>query len=259
MKKIFFAAALILLIGNASAISVDNLGIRVNVDGDGDASVRETYSLRFISIFEQEDFSQKAIENSSSISAWQADYEFFEMHFARTISDIQTSSITFDNDAQQLTFEYTLKERFATLKTQEQRSDFFEISDRELFAFNDSGTIVIPDNTQIEIVLPQNSQIDSQNLPDKAIIAGTSILLSGIQSNSLNISYRTLKPIAFSGNDFITGISNFGLFIAVILAVAAIIIYTKKEELENKIENYLVEHSEIKTRNPEEAIDLELE
>lgn len=259
MKKIFFAAALILILGNVSAISVDNLGIRVNVDGEGHASVRETYSLRFISVFEKEDFNNKAIENSSSISAWQVDYEFFQSHFAGTISDIQTSSITFDNDAQQLTFEYTLKEKFATLKAREQRSDFFEISDRELFAFNDSGTIVIPDNTQIEIVLPQNSQIDSQNLPDKAVIAGTSILLSGIQSNSLNISYRTLKPIAFSGNDFINGISNFGLLIFAILAGGIVIVYMKREELENKIENYLVEHSEIKTRNPEEGIELELE
>ena len=82
-------------------------------------------------------------------------------------------------------------------------------------------------------------------------------MLSGIQSNSIDIEFRVLKPIAPSGN-IIPGVSNVYLTIP-ILITALILLYTKKEGIEKKIEDYLVEHSEIKSRQPEEELDLDIE
>ena len=258
MKKLFFVLGVLLLALNVNALEVVNLEIVIDLDDSGNAIIQENYNLQFISPFEKEDFNVESIANSSSVSAWQADYEFFIAHFARTTENINLSSITYDNEAQKLTFEYSLKEPLASLIEQGQRADSFEINDREFFAFNESGTIVIPDNTEIRINLPSNTQINSNELPSKAIITGSSILLTGIQSNSINISYTLLKPIAPTAQLF-EGISNIYVILGPLLILVLLVVLVRRQSIEKRIEDYLVDHSEIKSRAPREEIDFDLD
>ena len=259
MKKLFFVLAILLLTLNAQATEVINLEINIDIDNSGNATITENYNLQFISPFEKKEFNDEAIANSSSVSAWQADYEFFIPHFARNTENINSSSITYDNEAQRLTFVYTLKEPLASLIEQEQRSDLFEINDREFFSFNKSGTIVIPENTEIRINLPSNTQINRDELPSKAVITGSSILLTGIQSNSLNISYIFLKPIAPTGLQLVEGISNTYVILGPLIILILLIVVVRRQSIEKRIEDYLVEHSEIKSRPPKEEIDFDLD
>ena len=91
MKKLFFVLAILLLTLNAQAVEVINLEINIDIDDSGNALITENYNLQFISPFEKKDFNDEAIANSSSVSAWQADYEFFIPHFARNNENINSS------------------------------------------------------------------------------------------------------------------------------------------------------------------------
>jgi len=261
MKKVFFAIVLILLATNASALELNKLDIEINVDDAGFAKIVENYSIKFMSPFEKNDFSVTAIENSSSIQSWQADLEFFSPKFAHNILELSPTppaKISYDQEAEMLTFEYSLRERFATLESEGQRSDFFVIDDKQLFTFLETSTIVIPENTSIRIRLPQSAEIDASRLPEKVSIIGNVIQLSGIQSNSISIKYRIVKPIAPTSGELIENISDIYVILGPILIVLLIGLFIKKEELEEKIEKYLVDHSEIKTRQTEEiSLDLD--
>ncbi|MFH1391738.1 MAG: hypothetical protein ABIH20_05490 [Candidatus Diapherotrites archaeon] len=246
---------------SVNAIEINHLTIDISVDNEGFANIVENYDLQFISPFEEAEFVNQTIENSSSLQAWQADYEFFYPRFAKTITEISPTppiKIGYSNEANRLTFEYSLRERFATLASEEQRSDFFIIDDKQLSTFLETSTIVIPENNTIRINIPQNSEIDTSKLPDKVVVSGNTILLSGIQSNSIAIEYRVLKPIAPTSGELIQGLSGIYIILVPILIVLLIITYIKKDDLEEKIEKYLVDHSEIKTRK-EEELDIELD
>jgi len=261
MKKIILIIALFFLSVSVNALEINHLTIDISVDNEGFANIVENYDLQFISPFEETEFVNQTIENSSSLQAWQADYEFFYPRFAQSITEISPTppvKISFNNEANRLTFEYSLRERFATLASEEQRSDFFIIDDKQLSNFLETSTIVIPENNTIRISIPQNSEIDTSKLSDKVIVSGNTILLSGIQSNSIAIEYRVLKPIAPTSGELIQGISSIYVILAPVLILLMIITYIKKDDLEEKIEKYLVDHSEIKTRK-EEELDIELD
>ena len=258
-KPLLFAFALISLSTFPQALSMESLDIAIRIDQQGNGYITENYMLQFSSPFEFEQFKQSAQENSSSLLSWQADYDFFYTHFVTEAGTrLNSSSITFDEQRKVLTLEYDFKDRFATLIKQEQRTDLYRIDDTKFASFNSAGTIVIPEDTTIRIRVPSNAEIDLDKLPQNVQLAnGNQIVLSGIQSNSIDIEFRVLKPIAPSGN-IIPGVSNVYLTIP-ILITALILLYTKKEGIEKKIEDYLVEHSEIKSRQPEEELDLDIE
>ncbi|MCR4335689.1 MAG: hypothetical protein NUV57_04080 [archaeon] len=261
MKRIILILALLFLSLSVNAVEINQLTINIAVDNQGFANIVENYDLQFISPFEEADFANKTIENSSSLQAWQADYDFFYPRFAQNITEISPTppiKISFNNEANRLTFEYSLRERFATLTSEEQRSDFFIINNKQLAIFLDTSIIVIPENNTVRINIPQNSEIDTSKLPEKAVVSGNTIILSGIRSNSISIEYRVMKPIAPTSGELIQGLSGIYVILAPILIVLLVFAYIKRNELEEKIETYLVKHSEMKTRK-EEEIDVELD
>ncbi len=258
MRIVALVAFLAVLCAPAAAIGVSRLDIIINVDEQGFASVTESYGISFISDFEFSDFKDAAKKNASSLSAWQATYSFFKPHFADSARNkITESTITFDENSRNLTLKYGLENRIATLRKSEQRADFFAIDDSQLAAFNTAGTIAIPENTTIDIRLPQNAEVDRSSLPGKVQVFGNEVVMSGIQSNSLNITYTVLKPLGPKGGDIIQGISNVYLFAPVLLLIV-LAVYVKREEIGEKLEDYLVEHSEIKQRSPEEEFSVDL-
>ena len=252
MKKSFFVCCILLFSMTVNAVTVENLNIDTQVNADGFAEITETYFLRFDTPFEKNAFYETAIKNSSSIYAWSSENDFFFPHFEPSIDKLSSSSISFDNQAEKIIFTYTMKKRFANLIAEGQRADSFSIDDKQLFTFNESGTIVIPENTLIKIILPPNTEIETMELPEKAQLIGNTLLLSGIQSNVIKLQYKVLKPIAPNTTDFLDLILGLNSILLPLLIALIIIIYFKKEKIEEKIESYLVDHSEIQNRKPEE-------
>ncbi len=259
MKKALLFALVLAFALNAAALKVGTLDISVNVDSSGNALVAENYSMAFSSPFEENAFEESARNNSSSLLAWQADFNFFFPHFGNIAgNEIETSTIIYDPQLKAITLRYSLKGVFAQLVQSEQRADSFLIQDRQLSAFRDAGIIVIPENTKLRIILPPNSEIDASKLPERAVINENQVLFTGIQSNSMSVAYKVTKPIAPIGSDLFGNISGIYLALIPLAAIALIVAYAKRDEIEEKIEGYLVEHSEIKKREPDEELDLDI-
>lgn len=258
MKKACIILSLLLFAATAQALKVDSLDITLDMDEQGSATINENYTLQFSSGFEFDEFKKKARENLASLSSWMADFDFFYPHFGEVAGGkLSYSFVTFDDRTRTLSLEYRLEEKLAKLVREEQRTDYYAIPDAKLQAFNEGGAISIPENTSIRIKLPSNAEIDTERLPENIQkISPSQIVLKGIQSNSISISYKMNKPIAPKGDSLIQGIPNTYL-LASIAAIALILLYLKREEIESRVEDFLVEHSEIKNM-PEEEIDLDL-
>ncbi|MEK6958247.1 MAG: hypothetical protein AABW99_04705 [archaeon] len=257
MKKLFLLALMLgFIAANASAVSVELLNISISVNNEGYAGITENYFLKFTSPFEEDDFKQKAVGNSSSLLSWEASYNFFYPRFAESAgNELDTSSIIYDEGSKTLTLKYALKKTFAALLREEQRANFFRINDRQFASFNEGGTIVIPEGTNIQLTLPTNSELQSDP-PENAIVNGNQIILRGIQTNALTIDYKALKPIASNPFEIFTDNSGIYFILLPVLIIVAIFAYIKREEVEQRIEDYLVKHSEIKPRTEDEDIEL---
>ncbi|MBI4210658.1 MAG: hypothetical protein HY544_04095 [Candidatus Diapherotrites archaeon] len=248
MKKCaaLLAIAMILIISAPGfAVKLKNVQITVSLDNEGKGSVTESYQLEFETLSEVQSFEKTARENSSSLRAWEADYGFFYPHFEKPLGGIKDStSISVSEESGNITLKYSPNETFARIEGREQRSDVYAIDYRQLQQFNAGGTIVIPENTTINIVLPSNSEINAAKLPPKASVNGNTVTLTGIQSNSITVEYRVFKPIAPRSDDLVYQISNWYILFPAVLIILGIL-YLKREEIEEKIESYLVEHSDM--------------
>ncbi len=260
MRKAITLLMLLALCYGSYSLSVRSLEIDAELDQNGGATFTENYALNFTSPFELNDFKEKAKKNGTSLLAWEADFNFFYPHFETRSNAHQNTSIAFDEKTGYPTLKYTLSQPFARLLREEQRAAFFTIDYRQFADFIDGSTIVVPENTTIKIIFPPSSQVDRGSvLPPKSELNYNELTLHGIQTNSLKIFYSVIKPISPSGNDFLQGFSGvYALLLpaAVLLAIAA---YFKREEIEENVERFLVEHSEIKTRDTDEELDFDLE
>ena len=88
---------------------------------------------------------------------------------------------------------------------------------------------------------------------------GSTIILKGLQSNSIEIQYKVLKPIAPEGNQLLEFLTNYYLSILAILALTGIGVYYKRKEIEQRIEDYIVKHSEIRGKPPDSDPDVDMD
>ena len=252
-------AAMLLMPAAASGLKEDSLDIAIAVNADGTAKFTEKYALSFSTPFELDAFRAQAKKNSSSLSAWEADYNFFYPHFQPASNPIAKSEITFNDQSSELTLSYILENSFARLVKDDQRSTLFIIDDKQLQSFIDGGAIVIPENTQIGIMLPQSAEIDSASAIANAVVSQNEVKLKSIQTNSFSLQYRIIKPLGIKGNSLLDDLSNAYFIIVPLLAIVCALLYWRKDEIEKKIEGYLVAHSEINAKEAEEEIDFETE
>ncbi len=261
MKKVLLLLAALTGAPLVFAVEVQTIEIEVVLDQNGWANFTENYTMSFSSPFEFDEFKEKAKKNTVSLSGWEADFDFFYPHFVRgTTNKLGNSRITFDDQTDLLTLQYTLDKRFAELSSESQRASFFTIDDRQFAGFVEGGTIVVPENTIIKIFFPPSSEIDSGSvLPPNSEASANQLTLMGIQTNSMKILYRVVKPIAPRSNDFLQGLAGTYVVLIPLLALLALGAYLKRNEIEKKIESFLVEHSEIKARGAEEELDFDLD
>jgi len=275
MKKTVLFCIIILLATNALAIQVQNHLIDIELDETGFSKIVERYELKFEDILEVGSFTEQAQKNSSSILAWQADYEFFSPRFAssnnriiRSSISIGSPTITVENSEvsaealNTLILEYELENPLAKILKDEPREKVFSFSGKQLNYFIKEGLIVIPENTTITIKLPTNAQILGHNSPAQITVNENNIVLSGISTSRFDLQYSIAKPISTRVNsleliqNFFSNSSNLVIIVIVLIIIAAL--FWKKKGISKKIENYVVEHSELEQSQIHEDVELEV-
>ncbi len=255
MRVLLILLCGLLFFGGVHALEVSRLNIDIEVFEDGYARIFEKYSIRFFA-GELPGFREDVRDNSSSLSAWQVDYNWFFPHFGGDA--LESSYITFDEGEQSLTLEYFLRVPFATKVREEARQTLWLIADRQLSYFQSAGNIVIPEDVSITIDLPNGAEIDLGKLTPRAEVSGTSVRLNGISSNYIKLEYGIPKPIAPLMNPFTLLQTNIVWIMAIVLVVGGAI-YIGRREITEKVEGFVLAHSKIEPVEPEEEVELQLD
>ena len=262
MKKTAIALSLIFFAAAVHALALQKLAISAEVSDNGTASIVENYELAFENISEKIRFIDNAQKNSSSMLAWKADYSFFYPHFEATDNRVIRSSITFEQGTNTITLEYDLEKPLMTVVKDAARETLYEFSGKQLNSFIKDGLIVIPNNAEISITLPKKAQIIGQNAVPQVETAQTKITIKPLTTSHISIQYSIQKPIQTKVNsleliqDFFADSANLAVIIAALIALA--IIFWKKDDIEGKIEDYIVKHSEIAQGGTEEEVELQV-
>ncbi|MDO8634074.1 MAG: hypothetical protein Q7K34_02150 [archaeon] len=244
------------------ALEVSTHLVEIEVDDDGFASVSEKYNLDFETTREVLEFKENATRNSSSLLAWQSDYNFFYPRIGQVVQNIiEKSSVAYEEETRTLFLSYSLANRFAQISKEEPRQTIWSVPAKNLLAFEVEGLILIPENTSVKISIPQNAEIISLEPTAGIRVENNSVFLSGIRTSSFKLDYSVQKPLSSTFNilealrAFASSTPNFILL--VIALVVAALIYTKRKTVTEKIEDYVVKHSKLEPSKPEEEIDLE--
>lgn len=263
MKNAFVAIALMLFLTPiyASALKVSTHLVEIEVDEDGFANVSENYNLDFETTREVLEFKENATRNSSSLLAWQSDYNFFYPRVGQIVQNIiEKSSVVYEEETRTLFLNYSLANRFAQIFKEEPRQTIWTVPTKNLLAFEEEGVILIPENTTVKISIPQNAEIVSLEPAAGVKVENNNIFLSGIRTSSFKLEYSVQKPLSSTFNifqavrDFTSSTPNFILLVIVVILIA--LIYAKKDMISEKIEDYIVKHSKLESK-PEEEVELE--
>lgn len=239
--------------------------IDVLLNADGSASVEERLSFTFFA-GEAVQFVKDFSENTPSLAQWETDYPFIRPHIGL---ETRASNVEFlldraENGDPSLTVSYQYPAGLVQALREGNlgRSTRWRLADNALVSFVKGGNIVIPANTQVRIHAPSGAIVDTGLLP-QGVTAGNNIIsLTNFQSNSLEIQYTLLSPIADpidAGKIFsdFTSSPLFALIIGILILVSAYTIINR-EKVAAEIEEYLIEHSEFRP-SPKQDIDSDLE
>lgn len=245
------------------AVKVNNSFIEIKIDKTGFAKITENIWLAFEGLKDMNDFANAKERNQTSITAWNADYEWFNPNFGNMLGDemrIKSSNIIFEESESKLILEYELAKPFAELASGEARVDLWKIPDKAFSKYIDGGTYRIPENTTIKIILPDDAQVRKDVLSQVVKANENTIELGGTTTKNFGIQYEIKKPISSGVDGFSISSILENRQIITILAGASLIILAlllfKGKEIEGKIENYIVNHTELKK---EEEVDSEVD
>ncbi len=262
MKKLTLLCAIIMICTTVFALKVQMHTIDVTLNEDGYAIIVEKYYLEFDDILEIDKLNEKAQSNSTSLDAWQADYAFISTHLETPDNKTIKTPVTVDPPTGPIVLNYQLEKPFPTILKDEPREKVFSISGKQLKNFINNGVIVIPQDTRITITLPQNAQIIQQQSPISIQTNNNTFVLSGINANKIEVEYSISKPITTTVNiaesirEFFSNSSNTFSVIIMLLIFSGLL--WKKDDLGKRIEDYLVEHSELESGAPEEKIEIDV-
>lgn len=262
MRKILFAVAAalaIFLLSHASAQNLTRHLIEIDIDRAGYAKVTEIYSLDFPDKNSLGNFLKNVAENGPSLDAWKSDYPWLFPHFGNTTRI--SAYITFDDREKAVILNYDIDDKFTKLESEGVRTENWRLLDSKFGNFANGGIIIIPKAVEIKIVLPAGARIDGAKLTSHAKRIEDAIVLNGISTTYINLQYALEKPIA-PPLDFPQLIKQFMaselniVFVAIVAILIALAIW-KRRPIAQKIENYVVAHSSIEAKAPEEEVELE--
>ena len=240
-------------------------GIDLFILEDGSGRIEEQYFFTFFA-GQAEQFEIDFEQNTPNLFEWKEDYPFIHPHIG-TESRSENIEFLLNRTANQeptLTMSYDYPIGLAqTVKIgSEGRSTRWKLGDTALVQFIVGGSINIPTDTQIRIHFPSNAVVDIKLLPPGITVTGGTVTITNFQSNALPIEYTILTPIADpidAGKIFENAVDSplFAFFVAIIAAIG-LYIALNREELSQKVENYVIEHSEFRPP-PKQDIDADLD
>lgn len=268
-QKIILALALIFfLAANASARTINQHVVEINVKTDGYGQVVEKFFLLFDSEYEITRFQEQTQILGADLDSWRA----FDPAIHNYVGVIEQGRITYEEKEGDrfVKLEYSTKQPiFQSNETVRQTS--FAIDSGAFESLREGSVFVIPGNTKIVIQLPFQAQIDlaslkpaleQQSLKDqveqnKRIIWSGHLTISG----NLSLNYSLDKEIApnfgisKTFSEFVkTGQASY--IIAIVLVILGIV-YFKRSSIQQKIEKYLIENSSLEPKDEKEETELE--
>jgi len=262
--------ALMAMASFAHAATITQHSIQIDVDTQGFGHVTE----KFVYTFDTEQalvaFRDQAQRLGANLDAWRS----YDATITNYIGTVQpgTGRIGFEETEgdRQVKLEYTTESPLF-VKNEIARQTEYRIDSSAFDSFRKGSVYVIPSNTKIIFNLPKQStiQVDSlkpeiedpnaiqQAQADKRIFWSGHLSISG----NLGLAFSMEKQIAPATSltqSLKTMIENrqaYGL--AAILLVIASLTYFKRKSVQEKIENYLVQHSEIEHSKESEEIEIE--
>lgn len=229
---------------------LDSHSIDIAVDEDGMAQVRERYFMVFQNEQQLADFRQAVSTIGVSVEGWKA-YDARIYPRIGQENEINVTGISFienQDSSKYLELVYSLREPLMEKKSETSTVVEFALNTKYLSGFIDGSLWVIPENTSIIVHLPKGVQIEAPVKPD-ASIEGSTVAWNGyVFGNELNLSYSLFKQIAsFDLSGLLQQAMQSDLFWigAAIVVIAAAIVIVKRKAISEKIEGYIVAHSDL--------------
>ncbi len=258
-KALVLLAAFLLLAPAVSGEELAGQKYSIELNSNGFAHVVEHYYYSFEHPFDFNQFLSTVEKNGSSLLGWQAYDSRIAPHFGSD-QTVANAEITFDGKAKLLKLEYDLVDApFATKVSEDSRSIVWQLTENAFLKFQKGSILVIPADTEITISIPSNATYDAAAiLPTPTKSDAGSITWKGyLPTNKLNVTYQINKPIASTIDlqTLFNGVVDSPVNLAIAVALAALMVYAyfNRRKIAEKIEGYIVEHSEISEKEPEEV------
>lgn len=265
LKKTLAIFSLILLISivQAQSYSIARHEIQVKVKSDGFATVSEKYFLTFPNDRELAKFKDKAQnELGVSLANWREFNNQIHVYIAGE-NNIAKGIVSFDDSESEkyLKLEYGTTVPIMQKTSETTRIVEFALNKQYFSEFNQKPFWVIPSNTIITVYLPVNGNI-APNIQPEAIVSENRIVWVGYKtSNALTLTYSLEKQIApnFELTQFIQKFFNsqISTILIILTILVSVILYIKRKTVSEKIEDYIVKHSEFETKEEEKELELE--
>ena len=252
MKKYFvlsiFLISLLLLTSFASA---QNYGvwlhtIDIEVNSIGDAQISEKFNLYFPTEEDKLDFRNLSARFGSDIKAWQS----FNPKFSPTIGSNNTvnGKIAYNEGGENyLELSYGLTDSIMAKGKENSLVAEYNIKANYFNALYESGLWVIPDNTQINIVLPPGAEVKDSIEPNAIVnkIGQKNVITwNGYKSaNQLRVKYVLLRKInpLIDLSDFTNFLfrTNEGITVILVIIVIIGLVVWKRKKISGKIESFV--------------------
>jgi len=250
----------IMLAGTAFAYNLSKQEFEIKVDDKGFGVITEKYYFTFLGSEDLNAFMQAVKKNGQDLLVWQVFDERINPYF-ETPEIISLIGFSFDPKTNVLELKYSTDNQIAQKAVEDPRSTTWRLKPGFLQKFEQGTLIIVPKSIKISIEFPQAAELKTELLPPTVQTTKNSLLLNNVRVNSLNIQYVIPKPIAqtISLSEIIDWLKNTGLIYVILAAliVLGVVAVIKRKSISERIENYLVEHSEISSREEEEEIEIE--
>lgn len=257
MDKKFIRIAVLIAISvflisnvNALSYSIINHTIEISVNETGNADVVERFQFYFPSIAQLEEFKQTSENIGLDLEKWENLDSEITAYIGKDRYTIKNISGGFNESSESLEIKYSLLEPIMEKIGETSRVVKYSLKANAFSASFDAGDLwEIPVNTTVRVTLPNNAELTKIPSPEASVFENIIAWEGYTTSNKLELEYELIKEIApsFDIAKFLLGLTSSNLFIPVIAVLAIIlgIVYWKRNEINSRIENYVVEHSEI--------------
>lgn len=252
VRIIILIAISVFLVSNASALSysIINHTIEISVNETGNANIIEKFHFYFPSIAQLEEFKQTSENIGLDLEEWEALDSKITAHIGKDRYAIKNISGGFNESSESLEIRYSLLEPIMEKIDETSRVVKYSLKANAFSASFDAGDLwEIPVNTTIRVILPTNAELTKTPSPKASVFENIIAWEGYTTSNKLELEYELIKEIApsFDIAKFLLNLTSSNLFIPVIAVLVIIvgIVYWKRNEINSRIENYVVEHSEI--------------